>query len=542
MRMANMIGWMLAAVLAAGLGLPCGGAATPAPAPGAPALGTAPPIAGATLVSRDPVGTSPFLGTMFKQETDGFRITPPAGSRVWDHVGIDLMSFVVDAKSWGGSVQQITLKESMSLQDFVKTTKTDLTAGAVFKGVQVLEEKYLRKDNHPAAQLSFSMEALLGPAIPQGVQERLGLPNGFVPRPSGAATPVAADTPVALFRQEIVSQIKDNQFIVLTMYTPLKDRDEAAKVFGMMLGEYELFDPVAMKQHRLAAINSGKDWLAKQNAELFVTKMIGPPVFYRMLVDGKDVGYMRFDEGTKIADPKKGGAMGDVERDGHKGVIMQINFRSFPDDGSVIYGQNESFWGFSKAPNGQAVFDYSCWVNISKTRTVVPMAPTMVRPGQPAVQVVEPWIQETGVLTQIDKPHQILVTLTGDPTQRLPEGIHQIIPAEAGAPLPKILEYSWPRFVDLTKPAEMSFIVFNSAAKKLALRNLIVTGIKENVTIDGKVVTCYKCVDELDPNSTTIWTDKDGRIQMMRTSDQSVMVPTTEAAMLTKWAKRLNGI
>ena len=29
---------------------------------------------------------------------------------------------------------------------------------------------------------------------------------------------------------------------------------------------------------------------------------------------------------------------------------------------------------------------------------------------------------------------------------------------------------------------------------------------------------------------------------MMRTSDQSVMVPTTEAAMLTKWAKRLNGI
>jgi len=56
----------------------------------------------------------------------------------------------------------------------------------------------------------------------------------------------------------------------------------------------------------------------------------------------------------------------------------------------------------------------------------------------------------------------------------------------------------------------MSFVVFDSYSKKLALRNLIVTGQKESVTIDGKSVTCFKCVDELDPNSTTIWADKTG--------------------------------
>ena len=118
-------------------------------------------------------------------------------------------------------------------------------------------------------------------------------------------------------------------------------------------------------------------------------------------------------------------------------------------------------------------------------------------------------------------------------------GVDQVIPQGAAAPLPKILEYSWTRFVDLAKPTEMTFVVFDSSTKKMSLRNLIVTGQKESVAIDGKSVTCFKCIDELDPNSTTIWTDKDGRIQMMRTSDQSVMVPTTEAAMAAKWAKRL---
>ena len=65
------------------------------------------------------------------------------------------------------------------------------------------------------------------------------------------------------------------------------------------------------------------------------------------------------------------------------------------------------------------------------------------------------------------------------------------------------------------------------------------TGQQEIVKIDGNPITCYKCIDELDPNSTILWTDKNGRIQMMSTSDQSFMVPTTEAAMAAKWAGRL---
>jgi hypothetical protein len=508
---------------------------TPATAPTPSATSTpsspawaapAPQIDGATLVSRNPVEASAFLGTVYKSEADGFRITPPANSRIIRRSGIDLMSFVVDARSWGGSVQRIVLDKVMSIEDYVKTTKNELSTGGTFKGVQILDEKYLRKDGYPAARLNLSMEADLGPAVPQAMAEKMGIKQ------------VPANERISLYRQQLIARVKDNQFLVLIMYTPLKDRAEAAKVFDMMAGEYELFDPAAMKQRRKQAADAGKAWLAAQSAEQFVPKLILQPVYFRMLVGGKDVGYIRFDENAKEPNPKGGGGLVDVERDKRKGLLLLVNFRSFM-DGSTNYGQNEAFWSYSKTPAGDRVFDYSCWTNISKTRALLSVPVNQQRSGQPTVQVVTPWRQEVGTLSQIDKPHQLVVTLTGDANQRLPEGINQIIPAEATAPLPKFIEYTWTRMVDLTKPSEMSFFVFDSASMKLALRNLIVTGQKEVVTIDGNSVTCYKCVDELDPNSTTIWTDKDGRIQMMCTSDQSVMIPTTETAMTAKWSSRL---
>jgi hypothetical protein len=492
------------------------------------------PIEGATLVSRNPLESSVFLGTVYKSETDGFRVTPPAGSRIIKRSGIDLMSFVVDARSWGGSVQRIVLDKVMSLEDFVKTTKNELITGGTFKGVQILNEEYLRKDNFPAARLNFSMEAELGPAITPGIAATMGAAAQALPR---ALT--TGGERVALYRQQFIARIKDNQFMVLIMYTPLKDRTEAATVFNMMLGEYELFDPVAMKQHRMQAADAGKAWLARQTAEQFLPKLMTQSVHYRMLVGGKDVGYLRFDENTREPNPKGGGALVEVDREGRKGLLLHVNFRSFPEDGSVIYGQNEAFWSYSKTPAGDRALDYSCWTNVSKTRAIIPVPPDQLRSGQPTVQIVTPWRQEAGTLSQEEKPHKLFVTLTGDATQRLPQGIDRIIPVEATAPLPKFLEYTWTRMVDLTKPSEMSFFVFDSVNLKLALRNLIVTGQKEVVTIDGNSVTCFKCLDELDPNSTTIWTDKDGRIQMMRTSDQSVMIPTTEAAMTAKWAARL---
>jgi hypothetical protein len=134
------------------------------------------------------------------------------------------------------------------------------------------------------------------------------------------------------------------------------------------------------------------------------------------------------------------------------------------------------------------------------------------------------------------------VTWQGDPTQVFNDeqsrGLDMQVPAEAPAVLPKILEYAWPRVVDLSKPTEMSFVVYNSQARKPALRTLSVKG-KEKVMINGREVEAIRCTDELDPGSTTLWVDGTGKILTMRTSDQTVLTPTTVEEMQALWKNKM---
>ena len=86
----------------------------------------------------------------------------PADATIIECKGVDLVGFVVNAKSWGGSLQLLPLKTSMSLQEFIESTKQEMKTGRSFKGVQVVEEKLQKKDDKPAARLTMSMEAELG--------------------------------------------------------------------------------------------------------------------------------------------------------------------------------------------------------------------------------------------------------------------------------------------------------------------------------------------------------------------------------------------
>jgi hypothetical protein len=533
-----------------------------AAAPGAPAR----EIPGAKLMNPapqvDPLAAAKFLGTAYKKETDGFRVTPPAGSRLISRQGVDLVSFVVDSKSWGGSLQRIAVEKptvidpktgkavidnnapAMTLDGFIATTKAEITRDPrvmpkdpaqanqvnIFKGVQILEDKRLKWGKYDAARFSFSAQVELGPMVAQGVAEKLGL-----------AVPKGTET-VSLLRQELVVCIRDGLFYVLLLYTPLSDREVAQKTWDLMLPEFEIFDASAVVKRRNEAAKAGREWLAKRSAEELRGKMAPEKQFFRITVGGNDVGFFNFEEVTREAGA--GGAIVDATRDGHRGVLVKVNLISFSDDGAVNLGQNEAFWSYAKDARGEAIPSYSSWINTSETKTKIVSG---TRAGATAVQQVTPWLQETGILTQTGLPgarvpYQINVSLAGDRGQRVSAGVNTLIPLEAAPPLPKVLEYTWTRFVDLDTPSEMTFTAFDSRLRKMSTRNLIVTGKKENVNIDGKVEACYKCIDEIDPNSTTLWVDSNGRIRSMVTSDQSVMIPTTSEAMNTRWARQLAAV
>jgi hypothetical protein len=414
-------------------------------------------------------------------------------------------------------------------------------------------------------RLTTSMQGDLGMGLGGQAQQ---------PGPNGKPAEKFAVNAVALLRQQLIVKMTDNQFYVLTFYAPLNDRAEATATFDAVAGSLEIYDPTEMRKKRVDAIKLGKEWLGKQTAEEFKGKMAAQPQWFKMLVGGAkgtEVGGLKFEE-VEIAN-KDGLRI--KNRNGFEGVQLEMTswaFSTHAQYGEVTtLGENYAFWAYAKNKAGVALPHYSMWANLSKTQAKVPVAG-----GGGRLADQEFWLLETGILNlevngrltaadiekaeadrmrliensrNLDKlpppivvvptQYHLNVTVTGDPGQRVPPALDLRIPPQEASPLPKIMEYVWPRLVDLTKASEMTFVVYNKDLQKLALRTLIVTGKKEYIEVNGRAQECFKCIDEMDPGSTTVWVDREGRIVSMRTSDQTVLVPTNPAELRQKWGARM---
>ena len=152
-------------------------------------------IPGAVRMAIDPAQNSQYLGRRYQKRSEGFALTPPAGSRMVERSGIDLVSYIVDAKEWGGSLEMVTLpKGTLSLKDFVDSTIKGMQEGQSFKGVQLTSRSPLTQSaaSPPRADLSFKMQGQLGTGLTTGMREKLGIKDN---------TP---DKTVFLYCQELI--------------------------------------------------------------------------------------------------------------------------------------------------------------------------------------------------------------------------------------------------------------------------------------------------------------------------------------------------
>ena len=364
---------------------------------------------------------------------------------------------------------------------------------------------------------------------------------------------------IPLLRQELMVQTATNQYMVLTFFSPLTEKDEAITVFNAMVGSFELLDRKAIEARRVAAVKVGQDWLAHIHAEDLVGKLVTEPQMFRIKIENKDVGYLRIDE------------IADASRDGFKGILVLANSRTFPANGSLILGSNEAFWAYHNQGGKLGELpSYSTWANKSGTQTpgdashrVRPQPQPQsaeIHPGQiirgvaelPPTGVVK-WNEEVGTLQLSMHPvpvnntiefrplyelNVVVMANTQDAGSAQSEPLKAYIKPDMPAPFPKPLEYLWPRLVDLTKESQMAMLVFNSGQNKLGLRILTV-GKQEIITVDSNPVRVTRLTDEMGASSTTMWVDSKGVIQMMRTSDGTVLLPTTEEEMRKLWSGTL---
>jgi hypothetical protein len=534
-RMRMTTYWPAAVVVMAAVGFAAREAAAESGPP--PGFGTD----GISANSTDDVGQ--YLGPIYKNELAGFEVAPPVGSRIINRAGLELVSFVNDAKQWGGSVQKATLVRrgdgnaangprgsvhTMTFEEYMNSIGPELNKS--FQAVQILNMREFKFQGHDAGRIDSSMEGEVGPT-----------------------TKGAHGETISLFRQQLVVKVSDTDLLVLTLFTPLKDREAATRTFDAMLTSFRILDRTEIAKKLERSIKAGKEWLAQRTADELKSKLSNQPQLFRIKVGGADMGYLRFDEQED-------------SRNRMRGVLVSINSRTFPPDGAVNYAKNEAFWAYvGDATGGQRPF-YSMWDNTTKT---VGSRPNVPRDRQTfwlrefgTIQLEglsrysdeelaemqkhrEELIKENAPANKIPPPievpkkqYRIQVTYEADASQPPIQGTDGAIAMERAAPLPAVLEYLWPRVVDLTKPTEMTFVTYNSGLRKLTYRTLSVIG-PDHIVIDKKPIDCVRCEDELEPNSTTLWVDSSGKILMMRTSDQSLLVPTTEDEMSRLWAGRL---
>jgi len=442
-----------------------------------------------------------LLGAEYKDEADGFSIRPPANSRLIQRAGLEYLSFVLDAKQWGGTVELYVPadreKKTLTVEEYLKGAALELTKNPNFKGLQILESREIMFAGKPAGKLAVSMES------------------------------AGKSASMAVYKQQLAVQTGTNAFLVLTFFSPLTGKDEAAKTFDMMTKSLQVFDRKDIETRRGKAIDAGRAFLTGLSAEDLTRHLSDKPQLFRIKIDNRDVGYVRFDE-------KEDTYLG------YKGVMVVVSSRTFPEDGSIVMGMNTAFWAYKKQDPRLPDANFSCWQNNAKT--VVFGAR-----GQENFWTTELGTLQFGVPEGSDqkaKPAYIVAVdrhadehhPLNDPAMKT--GLAWAITDKMPPPLPKVVEYVWPRLVDLSKPTQIAFSVFNSPQSRMGLSTLTVNG-AETITLDGRSYKTTKLTVAIDPGYTDLWVDETGKTIMMRTSDMSTLVPTSEERMTQMWGARL---
>ena len=463
--------------------------------------------------------TAGLLDPEYRNDKAGLRICPPAGSRLVERSGGELLSFVNDQKQWAGSVVLVFLKTPVKLEDYLKTNADAMNT--TFKGVSVEKSAVEHIGGKQAGRQITAF--IVQQEIIKGHPEQVPFMkfDVMIPMPNDQATA--------------------NEFVHLTMFAPLKDRDLATRTYEAMLKTFVIVDAKQAKAQMQKNLMDGQTWLRGISADMLAGKLIRDPQFLRIVVQDKEVGYVRFDEGEDVRQTLRGA---DVKVRSYtiiKGTAGK--------DDTILTSTTDAWWAYMMKdgqPNVEAL-GKSSW-------------DVLVRCFPPADADNSEWVwqQEKGT-TKFDaeamgqapgeegmvRPALLLSVHTEEGKDKdmslaraLPDNHQWLMDDRYPRPLPKALEFLWPRLVDLTKPGSMSFPVFNGTTKRMGMRTISVIG-EETLGIDGKTVKAIHLADELENGATNMWTDKDGRILMMRTSDGAMLLPTTQREMDGRFGAKL---
>ncbi len=191
----------------------------------------------------------------------GISLRPPLGAKLLEQTGDDYLLRILDP----AGLYQITIAARQS--------RSPLTLEEVARAAQMQIV-----DAHPATELIEHKKDMNIGALPA---QRMYF---GVPQPQGSD---------ALFGQ-LVARVNDRLFIVLEVRGSIDDQPQLRRVFEAVGNTLQVEDQQALAEQRRKAIEAGRQWAASLTPER-LREAMHEPRYFRLLEDGRDVGYLRVD-------------------------------------------------------------------------------------------------------------------------------------------------------------------------------------------------------------------------------------------------------
>ncbi len=469
------------------------------------------------------------MGPAWRDDADGFELRLPDHFRGIGRHGMNLATFTYALRHWGMTIHLSLMAKPVALQTLVQETVA--TVQHDFKQVRVIKKAYLKVAGRPAAELVVQFSAISNHA------------------------------PISLLRQQLIVEQTPQRFYVLTLFSPAADQTTTMPLFQRVIPTFRLLNNRKIALRRIEAIAAGRHWLKHQSVHHLLQRLNQLPHLFRVQVRHSDVGYVRLHAYAG-------------RQDGFGGVFVTTNSRTFLPGRVVELGKSVNFWAFHRQPGAKGPpLDYSTFYD--EAETVIPFRNRQLAMLHDTRVVIDPktkkaklvrirspfpgkevhWQTELGVeqsgffpilghsahpTGQLVYRCIIHISRQSDAVTVQQDNKPLIFSIGPGMPavLPPVLGYLWPRLVNLQKPSRMAFVVFDAGASRLGLNILAVLG-KKRVNINGTRQTAYEIMSRLDPYTTRIWVDSDGRIVKMSNPDGTVWLPTTAAKMKAMWGHQL---
>lgn len=446
------------------------------------------------------------LGSAFEGSAAGITFRPPAGSKEIRRAGVpdEIIQYLHEAREWTLKASRFTLESKIPL------TTWNNDAGKSQDGVLENTVKALQK-THPGAEV-------VRQDIVNAGESAVGL----------IAMRFTIGTSDRLLQQAIVQE-SELVYYVLEFSSPgakvgtsmeedFPPERQAVEMFMAVLDTVRLVDRTAIRQDQDERLYRTRA-LYVNISEKRLREVLVPEQWFRLIRDGKDIGYSYVIEEDKRAD-------------GSPGVNVGVRARSMPEPGVQVDAESWLFMSFNR--KNEDFSNVALFQSGNNPRTYTSEFGSSINRLKPVAEDGLGGLANKGV--KLNEEYKLDVTFFGK-SANAPPLLIDLPPFY----LPQAMGHLLPRLFPLNTPKSYLFATYVSDFKRVMLRYVDVEP-PVNVTLDGESVLAVPIKDRigLEGSITIHYMSHDGKYLGSVNEQTKVKVLPTDAETLKKLWKDVN--